>query len=274
MKDMLSKLTVLVEASSVFTNKSDALCDFSGDTESITLTAAGHLYIGFSKAVRSVYFHATTLSTGTRTTTVSYYDGSAWVAADSMDDTKGFTRSGFITWILPEDMHKTTVNALELWWIRIDVSVDTSAMVVQAISGLFSDDNELKKEFPKIMDAGFLLGQTSHVLIHEATRDDIMQRFRNRGVRGRRPDGYYQRMTFWDLTDFQEIRQGATLLALSKILHNVSDSSKDDNWGAKSKEFAKKADLALDLAWTTYDRWGENTETDKPSDTSVVYLRR
>jgi len=273
MRDLLTRLTILTEASSVFADKSDALMDFGNDTESVTLTTADKLYIGYQKMIRSVFFLINTPSTGSRKIKVEFFDGSSWVEAYSVDDTKGFTRSGFISWDLPlDDAEKVTVNSEELWWVRLSVTVNTSAVALQAVSGVFSDDAELKKEFPRIMDTGFLLGQTSHALIHEATRDEIVQKFRNKGVRSKFADKY-RRLTFWDLMDFQELKQGATLLALSKILSNVADSGKGDNWGAKSSMFAKKADLALDLAFTTYDRWGESDE-DVASDTTVVYLRR
>jgi hypothetical protein len=39
---------------------------------------------------------------------------------------------------------------------------------------------------------------------------------RNRGLRTVR-NGYYKRLTFWDLLDIQEVRLAATYLALSKI---------------------------------------------------------
>ena len=254
MKDIQSRLTILNFDGATYTDISDALCDFGTDTEDVTLASAGYLYLGFPKPITGSYFHITELNTTTLTISVQIYAQSGWITPSFLDDTKGFTRSGFIHWELPETgVVASTVNGLEQLWHRISVSTDSEEMTVNAISALFADDNELVKEFPDILDASFLLGKASHILIHESCRDEIVQTFRNRGLRTIR-NSYYKRLTHWDIMDVQEVRLAARYLALSKVFENVANYDDKDNWRKKSRMYMDKYEKAINLAFLTWDR--------------------
>lgn len=254
MKDIQSRLTILNFDGAAYTDISDALCDFGADTEDVTLVSAGYLYLGFPKPISGSYFHLTTENDTPLSVSVSIYKTTGWFTPTFLDDTKGFTRSGFISWELPEEgVIATYVNGAELYWHRLSVSTDSDEMTVNAISALFCDDNDLVKEFPDILDTSFLLGKASHILIHEASRDEIVQLFRNRGLRTIR-NAFYKRLTFWDIMDVQEVRMAARYLALSKIFENVANYDKDDNWRQKSRMYQAKYERAIDLAYLTWDR--------------------
>jgi hypothetical protein len=215
-----------------------------------------YLYLGFVKPISSVFFYAPTPSTSTRTIMAEMYlSGSGWTSLSVLDDTMGFTRNGLIQWQMPEENYgeEVTVNSIKMKWMRLSVTASTTAMVVRAVSYLFSDDNDLKREFSQIMDASFLLGASNHFLIHESSRDEIVQKIRNRGIRTIR-NALYRRLTFWDLLDVQEVRLASTYLTLSKIFYNVSKASEDDDWAIKSKQFTKKFQDAFDVAFVTYDK--------------------
>jgi hypothetical protein len=275
MKDLSTMLTVLVEASSIFSDKSAALCDFGSDTESVTLATSDSLYLGYTKQLTSVFFQFATPSTSSRTVSVFAFNGSSWVQCVALDDTKGFTRSGNITWRLPTSVTETTVNSTNAWWIKITVSANTTAMSVQAISQVFSDDRDLLVLNPKILDSGFLLGQASHILHHEAARDEIVQKFRNKGLYGRSTDtDKYQNLTFWDLLDFQEVRLAAAHLATSKVFAlagNASDAN--DRWVVKAREHKAAYEKNVELAFLTYDRLGDGSSTE-PTIVACHVLRR
>lgn len=273
MKDIGSRLTILLENNGTFTDFSDDLCDLGTDNVTMTLLASNTLYLGFPKPIPSCFFYATTPSLTTRTLSVNCYTDAGWVAMPLLDDTKGLTRTGHIQWSLPETLTTAnTVNGVLQCWIRLQVSLSTSAMIVRGISALFSDDRDLAREFSKINDAGFRLGAPDHILIHEAARDEIVQMLRNRGLRTVR-NGYYKRLTFWDLLDIQEVRLAATYLALSKIFENVANASENDNWRVKSKMYYGKFEKAFELAFLAYDRLQDgNVSTQR--DMTVGVLNR
>lgn len=279
MKDILTRPIILHSTPSNFTDVSDALCDFSQDTATITMSTNDAIYIGFEKPINSLFCWPSTPSTSNRSLTVSLYDSttSSWNSVSSIDDTKGFTRAGFVQWILPTDHQQVTcnVNSISNYWSKITVSAATSATVFRAISGIFSDDNELVKEFPKIMDASFLLGQSNHFLIHETCRNDIVQYFRRKGMKRLGNDCYWKKFSHWDIMDIDEIKTAATYLALSKIFNNVSNSAKEgDNWTAKSREYKKAYDKAIDVAYLTWDQLSNGAINESQARTAELSFSR
>lgn len=255
MKDLASMLTVVYGDS--YTDISSSVCDFAVDDASVTLLVGKYMYIGFEKPISSLFFYLPTVSTGSRTVSVAMYNSSisTYDNVVSLDDTKGFTRSGFITWILPDNCSLSNVNSISKYWVRISVDTSTSAMVVRAISSLFSDDRELKKEFPSIMNSNFLLGGTTdHYMIHESCRNDIVTYFRKKGMRRLGKDGYMKKFSAFDIMDIDEVRTAATYLALSKIFSNIANSANsEDNWLAKSNAYAKKYTTSIESAYLTWD---------------------
>jgi hypothetical protein len=257
MKDIASRLTILIENAGVFTDVSDSLCDFGIDTTTVTLTSSSVLWLGYRKPITSCFFYAQAYSTGTRSITVQGNTDAGVETLQLLDDTKGLTRIGGLTWIYPDARLgvETVVNGIKLHWLKITVSHDTSEMIIKAISGLFSDDRDIAREFAKINESGFRLGQPDHILTHESARDELVQMLRNRGLRTVSQSlAVYRRLVFWDLLDIQEVRLAATYLALSKIFENVANANSDDNWRVKSNIFRGKADKAFELAFITFDR--------------------
>lgn len=275
MKDIYSRLTI--QYGPLFTDVSDALCDFAVDNATITLLNTASLWIGFEKPISSLFFYATTPSTDTRKITVSMFNSSinAWDVVQSTDDTAGFTRSGFITWILPLQMAPAQVNTVSNYWVKINVDSSTTATVFRAISALFSDDRELKKEFPSIMNSNFLLGGTTdHYLIHETCRNDIVQYFRKKGLRRLGNDCNMKKFMAFDIMDIDEVRTAATYMALSKIFSNVANSANaEDNWLAKSKMYKKMADEALNTAYLTWDTMSDGAKNNQSQIANITLHR-
>jgi hypothetical protein len=162
-----------------------------------------------------------------------------------------------------------------MFWHRFSVSVSTSAVVYRAISALFSDDRELKKEFPSIMGTNFLLGGTTdHYLIHETCRNDIVQYFRKKGLRRLGADSFMKKFMAYDIMDVDEVRTAATYLALSKIFSNVANSAnEEDNWLAKSKTYKKMAEEALNTAYITWDTVSDGAKNEQSQVANITLHR-
>ena len=275
MKDLASLLTVL--HGPTYTDISAAVCDFAVDSATVTLTAGQYLWVGFEKPISSLFFYLTTPSTGSRGLTVAMYNSNivAWDNVVSLDDTAGLTRSGFVTWTLPTQMSKATVNGIEKYWVRLTCDTSTSAMVIRALSALFSDDRELKREFPSILNSMFLLGGTTdHYLIHESCRNDIVAYFRRKGLKRLGDDGNRKKFAAFDIMDIDEVRAAATYLALSKIFNNVGNSaSNEDNWLAKSKHYKKLYDENINLAYLTWDERSDGAKDDLRQVSSITFTR-
>ncbi len=261
------------------TDYSKEAFDFTRDTFSLTLLSTDYLYIGFSKPINSVYVQLSTANTTANTLTAEFYNGSAWVAlSDFYDDSKGFTRSGFLTWDRNQtNQAASTVNTISSYWIRLQPSASHSATVAQGINFIFADDNDLVLEVPEITDTNHLAGKTSHVLTHVAVRNQIVQDLNNKDYKKHNTStGLYEDLTYWDILDVNQIRQAAVFLALSKIYFNFSDQP-GDKYELKSKEYQVRYKDAFNLSrlFLDSDNDGlEDTEEKVSTPLSVLRIRR
>lgn len=258
-----NKLFVWHFDGSTYTDFSRKTISFGRDDFTITLEADDLLYVGYDKPINSVYMHLTTPNTNAAVITMEYYDDkqATWVNVDSFDDdTDAFTRSAFLQWdrnLEDEGAIQPDASMPTKFFYRISTDTNMTAITIQGINILFSDDDDLKKEFFCINDAEFLLGATSHILIHEASRDEIVQRFANRGVSKRERDngrltGNTEELIAWDLLEIQEIREASKFLALHKIFFNLSDSP-DDVWNQKSSYYRERYEEKVRVARITID---------------------
>lgn len=273
------KLSVLHDANASFTNYSNESHDYSRDTATITLTTTtGFIYIGFKKPINSLYIDFTTANTNAATTTLEYWNGTTWTAVGNlMDDSKGLTRSGFITWdrqtLANVDVQKA-VNSITKNWVRLSLSATTSAMVINGISNILADDQDLKQEVPEIADTNHLAGKTSHILTHVAVRNQIIQDLRNKNYNVTNPTtGLVEDLTLWDILDINQLKQAAIFLALSKIYYNFSDRI-DDIYGVKSIYYKDQYKAAIALSKLSLDSYSDgvanSAETQKPFSISRI----
>lgn len=256
MLDTNTKLTVLHDANSVFADHSKEAFDFSRDTFSLTLNKdTSYLYVGFYKPINSCFVSLSTANTNANSFTAEYYNGSSWTAvSDFYDDTKGFTRSGFMTWDRNQtNQASTTINSTSLFWIRLRPSVTHSATTLNGINFLFADDQDLTYEVPEITDTNHLAGKTSHILTHVAARNEILQSLNNKDYKKLNPTtSYREDLTAWDILEGSQLKQAAVYLALSKIYFNFSDAT-DDKYHQKSKHFYAKFKEAFQLSQLSLD---------------------
>jgi len=92
-------------------------------------------YYGADDQFWMVNVNVSTAATGTYTIVWEYWNGSGWTALTVTDGTSGYTASGQVTFDVPNDWAKTTVNGQSAYWIRSRVSAFTSgtdALLAQA----------------------------------------------------------------------------------------------------------------------------------------------
>jgi len=240
MLDSQILLDVVHYNGSTNTDLKSTLGDPSSDTATITLDTDNYIYVGFYKPFGEVYFDFSTANTNDNTITAEYYSDSAgdWTSIDIIDETNGFKRSGFIHWNRPddEDWEETTYNSEELYWIRFATSATQSETVYNYAGIVFSDDKSLALYNPYINDTSMLMGQSNHLKIHIAARNQIVQRLVKGGHVKYNTLGNRVRLTGWDFLDKNEIKDAAAYLALSMIYFNLSDNP-DDSWQFKSNKY-------------------------------------
>lgn len=254
MIDPSAKLTVLFSDNGSFTDESDNAADYIRDTFSFALISAeDHIYIGYTKKFGCTFVAFDTANINDNTLNAEYWNGTAWTSLDLTDETKGFTRDGFLFWD-STNMEATTVDTKEAYYIRIQPSSDHSATTYRGINLVFSDDNALKQEFYDIDNENlYRSGETSHLVQHIAARNTIIQQLRNQDYKKRQPgQTKFEEINQWDLMDIFQVRQASVMLTLSKIFFLLSDSQ-EDTWWAKFQEYEKRYHQAMNLVRLAVD---------------------
>jgi hypothetical protein len=236
------------------TNYSKKLENYVDETQAITLLNTDYLYVGYKKPINAFYVGMSTVSTGTRTFALEYYNGSAFTSVTNLDDgTIGFTRNGWVKWDRNQTNEaKTTINSVELYWYRVSVGTSTSAVTFLGINLLLSDDIMIKEMEPHLVDADFYpTGYTSFIPFHQAARNEIVQRLRNEG-RGTYNGSTFNDLTVFDLLDFSQLSEASKYFALSQIYFNLSDSTDDKYW-QKFEDYLKRYNNAYRVFFLSLD---------------------
>lgn len=258
-------------------NYDRALADYAGSYVFLPLIKGGYFYLGYRKPFNACYVEMYSPRETSNTIGAEYWDGEDWVEClDYVDETDGLTRSGFMQWRRSQpSWAATTVAGREAFWVRFSTDYEpggeeTDTPSVQGISLTLSCDDDIRKEVPFICDDAFLMGRPSHVLIHEAVRDQIIQELRNRGlIKIDAETGTYTRLNPWDLLDIHEVSQAARCLALSKVFFNASDSP-GDKWGEKADYYEKMYRANMELAFLSYDKNDDGLANDSEKSTSII----
>jgi hypothetical protein len=157
------------------------------------LTTADYFYIGVKAPFTTRYFHLSVPNTNACSITVEYYNGSGWRAVeDLIDQTQGFTQSGFISWNALIDWfysEQAPIVAVRpdpqhwLYWIRIKVSANLSATTaLQSVLNLFCDDTLFQTLYPNIATSAYYpTGQTNFLPQYLAAKDLIILRLKQKG---------------------------------------------------------------------------------------------
>lgn len=254
MIDNHTKLAIKHDKATVFADYSYKMASYGKDTVVIDLTSAtDYLYIGFHKPINSLYINHLTKGLLESSIVLECYTDSGYTTITELsDDTLGLARSGFIKWSNPNVQSKHSVDGSELFWYRVKANDDRENLELAGVNLVFADDYELELEQPYIANSEFLSNQSSHVKIHAASRNEIIQYFRNKDYVKIDSNGVKQNINAWDLHDIEEVRQAAVYLAISKIYGNMSDSP-DDIWASKSDMYLGKYGRAIQLASLSLD---------------------
>jgi len=164
------------------------LSKIGADHVAFNLQTSDFVYIGFRGRFASRYFELKTPNATGSVVSLSYWDGDAWTDVDDLvDETIGFTQSGFVHWVNKDDWEPRAITGvdddIEMYWVRLAVSVNLdSGTELYSVSNVFSDDNLLQIYYPEIVtDSRFLpSGQTNFLAQHVAAKNEVILRLKQR----------------------------------------------------------------------------------------------
>lgn len=221
----------------VISDYSRELTKYRSGTATIAglVAAQDYIYVGARAPFNHYYFKLATPNTNPNTLTLSLWDGRTWNNVyEKIDETNGFTQSGFL-YFVPDKSSSwndestndqgdqitglTSVKIHDLYWLRIASSANWSAGTIFSWFGQkFSDDNDLRSEFPDLLRSAMLTsfesGKTDweeqHVKAAELIVEDL---------------------TTQEVINFREqilIKEEFTLAAVQKVAQLIYTSFGDD----------------------------------------------
>lgn len=208
---------------------------------SLSLESSDALNIHYYKPLTKFYFCFKTPSTTRKTLTIQRWNGTAYESVDFNDETKGFTKSGFIT---INDLDKS-VLADGVHKIKISVN-STTSVVLRLLDIVFNSEQDLviayrdvNRLYPALME--------SHILAIIDARNAIIQKINSSGnikING------IQNTIFnrWDLLNIDEVRQASVFYALHSIFLELSDEE-NDSYSEKAVQFLEKFNERFSVFW-------------------------
>lgn len=253
------KLNILHDVNGTFFDISNNLLDFTRGDESVSyVSATDSIYVGFHKPINSFYAELSAIADDSADMDLSFYNGTDFVEVEGMfDDTNSFKRSGFIRWDRSQtDQVESEVNSMSRFWYRIKLSTDIN-MTLRGLNIVFSDDQDLKKEFFEIQDH-LPDGEVSHIMTHVAARDEIVQRLNNSG-RYKTIGEEKKDIASFDLLDISQVKLASVKLSLSKIFFSISDDP-EGNYRSKSEKYKSESDMIINSMYISIDTDDDGVE--------------
>lgn len=272
-----NKLFVYEYDGSTYTDYSNQALDFARSKFQITISTSGSLYVGFTKPINVFFTELIVGNENGGTLSLSYYNGTSFTSVTGLfDETENFNRSGFISWNRNQTNEAvTTINSQEAYWYKIDTSITQNQISICGLNIVFSDDNDLKKEFFEIGDFKSD-NQSSFILSHVASRDHIIQDLRRDGrFKFDFATGLIKQITAFDLLDISQVKVASTYLTLSKIFNNISDEI-DDVYRQKADYYMKLFHGAMNTFFLDLDTDDDGTQDNEEryQDNTGRILRR
>ena len=265
---MIKDLTIFSHISSTFADISIDLNNYDVDEVALSLTAdTDYVYTGLYKSFKNLYIDVKDNATP-GDISYEYYNGTAWTSLTVVDETKNFTRSGFVKWDLPSDIASVEINGKTLYFIRF---TGTIVVTLNGINMVFSNDNDLTGSYRSIMDYVGL--DTSFIAYHQSVRNDIIQHIRNSGkTKISSVDGNIDDLIVWDFLRPEQLRNASKYLCLSKIFAGVSDNS-EGKFLQLSRGYKKDYQAAIETFLLTVDTDDDGDESSSEQNDAVTVLR-
>ena len=146
----------------------------SGSQAATIVAAEDYIYVGSRAPFNHFYAKLGANTNGNSSNMiVDYWEGKEWVAmVEVIDETDGFSQSGYITFTpdLDEGWTRESTNfrgdqitgltdvvIYDLYWIRISLDADTTAIDFDWFGQIFSEDDDLAAEYPQLVRSDYFL---------------------------------------------------------------------------------------------------------------------
>lgn len=260
--------TILYEG----TDFSKKLKDYGTSSVSLELQVGEYIHIGYEKPFKQFFVELETKNTNSNIISAEYYDGTTWQPLDSLlDESEGFTKSGFFFFEKPSTWAKTTVSTIKKFYVRLKTDANHSVgTLVQGLAILLSNDLDLEGVRSNIVSKHN--NGASWVLKHEQARKEFIQILRNKGNRiiknlnNTNPlatEGIrFADVTEFDLLEPEQLRQAAMYKVLSMIYLDELSDEDGDKWEKRGYKYEGSSSKMLNLFSLSIDTDNDGLEDD------------
>jgi hypothetical protein len=262
--------TVIHEAS----NLSEKVKDFTTPSVPLDLLDSEYLYVGYRKPFNTFFCEVSGNIVANTFTAEAWVNG-AWVAVDILDESEGFTESGFLQFTKPTEWAVTTVAGEEKYFIRLSPSAShTAGSLLTGLAVLFSNDLDLIGVRDNIVSKHN--NGKSWVAKHEASRKYIIQEIRNKGNKivqskeGQANPFGSDVKKFIDVTEYDilkpfQLRQASLYKTLSMIYLDELHDEENDKWQRQGLRYEAEFYKAIDLFFLSIDSDDDGKESSEES---------
>lgn len=262
-------LTTLIDDNGVFSDISIDSNDFLRDTTSLNIVAAEDaIYVGLFKPFYNIFISINNVLPSTNDLTAEISNGAGFSALLIKDDSKAFSRSGFISWDTDnfDTWQESTINGESKYWLRLTFSTDFTADL-KGLNLIFAYDDDLR-QIQRDIDRFIFSGDDDFMAYHVGAREEIIQSLRNSGYKTRKDASNPNDLTQWDLLSIQQVRNAAKYLALSNIMYDVS-ANEGDKYYQKWRDYKGMYGEAFKL----YLIWLDSDDDGKLDSDEQEYFR-
>lgn len=235
---------------------------YSFTRDSNQFTSVNSITVSRYKPMDALFIFLPTVSSDTAnsiTLEIMDQNGAVLVIEDFFDDTKGFTRSGFISWNPQRDAIYNQTRTSNPFKIKLTFTNPVTAEV-GGINLVFCDKQDILREFP---DLDALMGisggddayNTTLMRMLEASRDDIEKKIKDGSFRKQDRSYFFsppKELDRWDLLRANEVRLASVYWTLAKIFFFLSDSP-NDQYIQKFNYYISKAEGEFESASLSID---------------------
>lgn len=253
-------LDVIKTVGTTDTNITQDVYSFTRDSNQFT--AVDSFTVSRYKPMDALFVFLPTVSTdlaNTITLEIMDQNGSVLILENFFDDTKGFTRSGFITWDPQVDARYNQTRTSQPFQIKLTFANPVTAEV-GGINLVFCDKQDLLREFPDLDGLMNIVGgddvyNTTLMRMLEASRDDIEKKIKDGSFKKLDRSYFFtppKELDRWDLLRVNEIRLASVYWTLAKIFFFLSDSP-EDQYQQKFQYYIAKAEGEFESASLSID---------------------
>lgn len=273
---MENRLIIKFDDNGTISDLSQDLEDFGRDPVPIAYVAAeDKLYVGYYKPFKRFFVEFNVANSSELGISVKQYINGSFTEVESRDETKGFTRSGYLRFNNSDDWALSDIDGTSAYWVRIDLDSDVGlGFSIQGLNEIFSTDDDLREEYAEIKD--FLPdGEDSFILKHQSSKKKIIQMIRNAGQKKARNRSLAHINAFDFHFPDAELREASKFLTLHKIFKNIHDTQ-EGLYAGLARDFKNEFESAYESLFLAidYDDDGKVDNSERERINTVQFIRQ